>query len=319
MSGYGNTPSSIPVGYETVVDMYPMDFEEFLWANGCPDNVIERMTDCLRSKTPIPDAIHESLWLQFLQYSIIGGMPAVVERFAATHQPAQTLRMQRNLLRSYEDDMLKYASQENKGFIRECFRSIPMQLSKENKKFQYSIVKKGGTASRMGGALQWIEDAGIICRCHNLHITELPLDGNAMRDIFKVYMSDNGLFTAMLEEGTQADILQGDLLGYKGAILENLMADMMHKQGRKLYYFRKDSGMEIDFVIRMGGKCVAIKTKSTHGNAKSLKTLLAHPEKYHVDQGIKLGRYNIGTTGDILTLPFYAAAFMDEVEEGLRC
>ena len=313
VSGYREEPSSIPVGYETVLDMYPMDFEEFLWAQGIPDEVIGKMRCCMEELKPIPEAIHERMFQLLLQYTIIGGMPAVVENFTQNKNAALSLSMQRNLLRSYEDDMVKYAATSDKSIIRECFRSIPKQLGKENKKFQYSVVRKGATASRFRGALQWIEDAGIIRRCHNLNITGLPLDGNAIPDIFKVYMSDTGLFVAMLEDGTQSDILQGNLSGYKGAIFENLVADILGKQGRKLYYFHKDSGLEVDFVIRMQGQCVLMEVKATTGNTKSSKTILAHPEKYGVAHCIKFGRYNIGRTGGIITMPLYAAAFLASV------
>ena len=121
----------------------------------------------------------------------------------------------------------------------ECFQSIPRQLSKENKKFQYATVKKGATAKQYAGSLQWIEDAGIISRCYNLNFPELPLDGNAIENVFKIYMKDTGLFISMLEDGTQFDVLQGKLYGYKGAIFENLIADIFSKMGRRLYYYPK--------------------------------------------------------------------------------
>ena len=181
----------------------------------------------------------------------------------------------------------------------------PEQPPKENKKFQYSVVRHGGRSKDFAGSLQWIEDAGIVNRCYNLHITELPLDGNANPDVFKVYMSDTGLFVSMLDQGTQADILRGNLLSYKGAIFENLMADILGKMGRKLYYFHKDSGLELDFLIRYKGQCTPIECKATTGNAQSLRTVMNHPEKYHVSQAIKVGDYNIGFANGVLTLPFY--------------
>ena len=150
-------------------------------------------------------------------------------------------------------------------------------------------------------------------RCYNLSVTELPLDGNAKEDVFKVYMQDTGLFLSMLEYGTQADVLKGNLLGYKGAIYENLMADILSKMGRKLYYFHKDSGLEVDFVIRYKGKCTLLEVKASSGNVKSTKTILKHPEVYHVTDAIKLGDYNIGRNGQILTLPFYMGFLLKEV------
>lgn len=219
--GYGKEPKSVPVGYETVLDMYPLDFEEFLWANGITEPMIELLRSCLNKETSVPEALHQRFRELLLQYVVIGGMPAAVQLFVDTKQPGAVLQLQRDIVRSYEDDMIKYASKKDKGQIAECFRSIPKQLAKENKKFQYSVVKKGATAAKYAGSLQWIEDAGIISRCYNLTLPELPLDGNANEDVFKVYMKDTGLLISMLEDGIQFDVLQGNLYGYKGAIFEN--------------------------------------------------------------------------------------------------
>lgn len=224
VKGYGEKePKSVPVGYETVLDMTPLDFEEFLWANGITEPVIELLRQCMQSGSPVPDALHQRMRELLLQYTVVGGMPDAVQTFVDTKRMDEVLQIQRDIIRSYEDDMVKYADKKDKAVIRECFQSIPKQLSKENKKFQYSVVKKGATASKFAGSLQWIEDAGIITRCYNLSITELPLDGNADPDVFKVYMKDTGLFISMLEDGTQFDILQGNLLGYKGAISRGLL------------------------------------------------------------------------------------------------
>lgn len=307
VKGYGKEPKSIPVGSETVIDMYPLDFEEFLWANGISDALIQMLKQHLENETPVPEALHNRMRQLLLQYTIVGGMPDAVQTFVDTRQMDEVLRIQRDIVRSYEDDMVKYAERKDKSRIKECFQSIPKQLSKENKKFQYSVVKKGSTAAKYAGSLQWIEDAGIIARCYNLSITELPLDGNAVEDVFKVYMRDCGLFVSMLEDGTQFDILQGNLFGYKGAIFENLIADIFGKMGRKLYYFHKDSGLEVDFVIRHHGVCTLVEVKAATGNTKSTKTILRHPEKYHVHHAIKLGDYNVGRNEQILTLPLYMA------------
>ena len=312
VKGYGKEPRSIPVGSETVMTMYPLDFEEYLWAEGIDEKIIHFLSDYLEKEKPIPKALHEHLRQLLLQYTIVGGMPEIVKTFISNRQLNQVLKMQRDILYSYEDDMIKYADKSDKSHITECFRSIPKQLSKENKKFQYSLIKKGSTASKYLGCLKWIEDAGIITRCYNLNNTELPLEGNAKEDVFKVYMCDCGLFVSMLENGTQYDILKGNLYGYKGAIFENLVADIFYKMGRKLYYFHKDSGLEIDFVIRYKGKCTLIEVKSSSGNIKSTKTILKHPEKYHVEKAIKLGDYNIGKMDNVLTLPLYMAFLLKE-------
>ena len=313
VKGYGREPKSIPVGSETVIDMYPLDFEEFLWANGITEPVIGMLKQCLEKEIPVPEALHNRMKQLLLQYIVVGGMPDAVQTFVDTKQMEEVLRVQRDIVRSYEDDMVKYAERKDKSRIKECFQSIPKQLSKENKKFQYSVVRKGSTASQYLGSLQWIEDAGIITRCYNLSITELPLDGNAEQDVFKVYMRDCGLFVSMLEDGTQYDILQGNLYGYKGAIFENLIADIFGKMGRKLYFFHKGSGLEVDFVIRYQGQCTLVEVKAATGNAKSTKTILQHPEKYHVNSAIKLGDYNVGRSGRILILPLYMAFLLSAV------
>ena len=312
VQGYGKEPRSVPVGSETVIDMFPLDFEEFLWANGIGQPVIDSLKNAMETKTPVPEALHKRMRQLLLQYTVVGGMPDAVQTFVDTHQMQEVLSIQRNIVRSYEDDMIKYAEPRDKSHIRECFESIPLQLSRENKKFQYSVVKKGATASKYAGSLQWIEDAGIIRRCYNLSVPELPLDGNAIPEMFKVYMQDCGLFVSMLEDGTQFDILQGNLYGYKGAIFENLIADIFTKMGRKLYYFRKDSGLEVDFVIRWKGGATLVEVKASSGNTKSTKTILRNPEKYHVNRAIKLGDYNVGEADGILTLPLYLAFLLRE-------
>lgn len=312
VKGYGKQPKSIPVGSETLIEMYPLDFEEYLWANGITPQIIDKLKEYLTEEKTVPEALHSKMRQLMLQYTVVGGMPEVVKTFVTTKQMNNVLALQRDIVHSYEDDMIKYADDADKSLIRECFQSIPKQLSKENKKFQYSVVKKGGTASKFKGSLQWIEDAGIVSRCYNLDLPELPLDGNAINEVFKIYMKDTGLFVSMLEDGTQFDILQGNLYGYKGAIFENLIADVFAKMGRKLYYYHKDSGLEIDFVTRYKGGSTLVEVKASTGNTKSTKTILAHPEKYHVSGAIKLGDYNVGRNGQVLTLPLYMAFLLTE-------
>ena len=311
VKGYGHEPRSIPVGYEQTVAMYPMDFEEFLWANNIEDAAIALLRECLLNEKAIPQALHGKLQELMLQYVVVGGMPAVVQNFVDNHDMRQVLSLQKDLLQSYEDDIVKYAVGNDKARIRACFRSIPKQLAKENKKFQYSLVERGGKAANMQSALEWLADVGLIKLCHNLSVPELPLEGNSVDNIFKVYMLDSGLFVAMLEEGTQADILQGNLLSYKGAIMENLIADFLGKKGKKLYYFRKDSGLEIDFVIRYHGKATLLEVKAQNGNYKSVKSVLAQPERYHVKEAIKLANTQLNRNGAVLSLPLYMGAFLE--------
>lgn len=303
--------NSIPVGYEQIIDMYPLDFEEFLWANGIRDNVIERIVECFRKEEPVPEGVHQTFMQLLYRYIVVGGLPAAVNKFIETKHIGQVADVLKSVISEYEDDMVKYADDNDKPHIRECFESIPRQLAKENKKFQYAVVKKGGRVSQYEGSLQWLEDAGVVRKCNNISITELPLSGNAKDDCFKVYTTDIGLLMAMLDPGTRTDVLQGNLLGYKGAIFENLMADFLCKKGRKLYYFHKDTGLELDFLVSYKGQCVPLEVKAKSGKAKSLSTVLSHKEHYHVSNAMKFGNYNIGREGPLLTLPLYMGFLLD--------
>ncbi len=305
--------ASIPVGFEDIVNMYPMDFEEWLWANGIKDIHIDYLKKCLDSETPVEEALHDRFRELLLQYTIVGGMPEVVTTFMETKQIGKVLSVQRRIIDDYKSDMVKYAATADKSRIRECFESIPAQLAREYKKFSYTAVRQGSRGRDYAGSLQWIEDAGIIRRCYNTVTTELPLDGNRIQSEFKVYMADIGLLVAMLEEGIQSSILEGDLLSYKGAIAENLVADIFGKMGRKLYYYHKDGGVELDFLMRYKGRCTPVECKATTGNAKSMRTVMKHIEKYHVTSALKLGDYNIGRSDNLLTLPMYMAFLLTEV------
>ena len=276
-----------------------------MWANGINDKVIDSVKACFENETVVPDGIHKVMMELLYRYVIVGGLPEVVNTFLETKNIELTYKVQRNLIAEYEEDMVKYADDADKPRIREYFESIPKQLAKDNKKFQYSIVRKGGRSLQYIGSLQWLEDAGIVKRCYNTQITELPLEGNSIKDCFKLYTADIGLLVAMLDYGTQADILKGNLLGYKGAIFENLMADFLCKSGQKLYYFLKDSGLELDFLVRYKGECVVLEVKAKSGKTKSLKTALKNKNVYHLNNAIKLGQYNVGRKEEILTIPLY--------------
>lgn len=304
--------SSIPVGFEEIVNMYPMDFEEWLWANGIRQMHVDYLKKCYDNLTPVDTAIHDRFRELLRLYVIVGGMPEAVTTFIETKQIGKVLNIQRRIIDEYKVDMIKYALPADKSRIRECFESIPAQLAREYKKFAYVAVRPGARGRDYAGSLQWIEDAGIIRRCYNVDITELPLDGNKIQSEFKVYMADIGLLVSMLEEGTQSNILEGDLLGYKGAIYENLLADIFSKMGRKLYYYHKNGGIELDFLMRHKGRCTPVECKATTGNAKSLRTVLNHPEKYKVGMAVKLGDYNVGLKDNLLTLPMYMAFLLNE-------
>ncbi|MCD8306621.1 MAG: AAA family ATPase [Clostridia bacterium] len=315
VEGYGEKPVSYPVGFVHNYKMYPLDFEEFLWANRISDKVIARLKECMDSVTPVPEGIHLNMMDLVKKYIVVGGMPEAVKEFLKSKQYNKVLNIQRDILIEYRKDMTKYAIGRNIELIKDCFVSIPKQLAKENKKFQISLLPQKASGVQVSSAIHWLEDAGIVVRCCNLDLLELPLDGNSIHNIYKVYPADIGLFISMLEDGTQDDIISGDMATYKGYIYEGYVADVFSKMNRKCYYFKKNSGLELDFVMRYKGKLTPVETKSTTGNTKSLKTVLTNHKTYNVEQAIKLGAYNIGNSaedGKILTLPLYMAFLLRE-------
>lgn len=314
------------VGYEHTAYLKPMDFEEFLWAKGIGDEIIDYLKDCFNKRLPIRKPIHDALSRYFREYLCVGGMPAVVNTFIKTNDMNQVRREQLDILESYKDDYGKHLDEnENEKTdstlllkINKVFDSIPSQLSKENKKFMYSQLGKKSTSAQFNPAIQWLVDYGLINLCYNLQTLELPLSGNKISECFKIYTADTGLFVAMLDKETSGDILLGDLGQYKGAIFENIIADAFNKMNKELYYFSKDSGLEIDFVTRYNKKLTLVEVKATNGNTKSSKTVLENKDKYPmVEQLIKLTEQNISYVEDTygnskILIPHYLAFCLEE-------
>ena len=316
IKGYNHKKGrGVPTGSERILYMKPMDFEEFLWAKGIGKDVIAYLEECLETRTPIREATHQAMLRHFREYICVGGLPAVVETFLTTSDMNAVYQEQRDLIDEYKDDFGKHLDENERetvdlellARINRVFDSIPAQLAKENKKFQYSQLQKKGRSETYQPAIQWLHDAGLINLCHNLRMPQIPLEGNKVDNVLKLYMQDTGLFVAMLERGTAGEILSGNLGMYKGALYENIVADAFSKMGRELYYFRKNSGLEIDFVTRLAGETWLVEVKATTGNAKSLSTVMKHPDIYGPCRACKLGEYNIGQANGVLTLPYYLA------------
>ncbi|OZG61924.1 ATP/GTP-binding protein [Bifidobacterium lemurum] len=302
--------SSFPAGYVDRETMYSLDFEEFLWAMGQDSSTIAYLRGLYDRREQVPAAVNDSMMDNLRQYIAVGGMPRVVQSFADDHDYDRVLRIQRALLDDYRDDIAKYAEGREKAKARACFDSIPKQLAKDSKRFTYGLVEKGSGARKYAGSLQWLYDAGIINFCHCLNNPELPFEGNADNAKFKVYMRDTGLLMAMLEDGAQRDVIVGKNLGiYKGAIYENIIGDMFAKQGKRLYYFEKNSRLEMDFFIRYEDVATAVEVKaSANRQAKSMRSLI---DNYGVKRGIKLSPGNVGSAGDAVeVMPLWMAMFL---------
>ena len=304
----------VPTGFERVVYMKPMDFEEFLWAKGINENVIAYIHECYETKTPVSEATHQAMLRYFKEYICVGGLPYIVDRFISTNDMNVVWQEQHDIIEEYKDDFGKHLDEnENEeidfsllGRINKVFDSIPAQLAKENKKFVFSALEKKGRSKKYLPAIQWLYDFGIINLCYNLNNISDPLEGNKIDNIFKIYMQDSGLFISMLDRDCTSKILSGDLGFYKGAVFENIIADSFSKQDKKLYYFHKDSGLEIDFVSKVKNESSLIEVKATTGNSKSANTVLKNPQ-YDVNVCYKLSENNVGVVENKITIPYYMA------------
>ena len=327
ISGYNRSADrGVPVGFEHILRMVPMDFEEFLWAKGIGADVLSYVEESFRDRRKVSDAIDSLMVRCFREYICVGGMPEAVSCFLKDNNFNDVLTVQRNLLEQHRDDFGKYIDRDGetrtdlnlKLRISTVFDSIPARLTKDYKKFQYSALGSKARSDAYRGAIQWLEGAGLVTLCHNLKLLDAPLEGNKDPDAFKMYMADSGLLVSMLDEGTVQNIMEGDLRIYKGAVYEQIAADILHKMGRPLYYYRRDKDLEIDFVIRYLEQTTLLEVKSKDGRAKAARMILDRKDVYGVDRCIKLTESRLGETDGILTMPHYMAYLLDERTEKNR-
>ncbi len=305
---YKEVPS-YPVGYIEHLEMHSLDFEEFCWANGIKEDTFKDLKEYFINLKPVPTAMHNKMLELFKEYIVVGGMPRVVDEYINTHNFANVLNLQKGILIDYENDIIKYAPDSDKTKIKNCFFSIPKHLAKDYKKFRYNLVETGGNSRKYANSLIWLSDANITSFCYNLNNLELPLEGNSKTDVFKIYMRDTGLLMAMLEDGYQQEVINGNLGIYKGAIYENIIGDIFVKNNKKLYYFEHNSTLEIDFIIKLDNILTAIEVKSSENTkSKSLNSLI---NNWNVQKGIKLSTKNVSIISDkIINIPLYMAIFL---------
>lgn len=295
------------VGYKTDYDMYSLDFEEFLWARGYDDAAVENMLTHMKNEEVFSELEHKVYSDLFMDYCILGGMPAVVREFIENRTFEGTLEIQRQLIADYKEDIRKYAEGLDQTRILNVFNSIPVQLAKENKKFQLSKVEKGARFKNYRGCVEWLEDAGMVNLCYCLLDAELPLKGNYDADKFKMYFCDTGLFVALLDNEAQEDLRANKNLGvYKGALYESIVAEALVKSGYGLYYYKKeDSTLEQDFFVRKADDLIPIEVKAKNSKSKSIKTLITSDRYEDISYGIKLCAGNIGMNDNLYTFPYY--------------
>lgn len=297
------------VGYKTDYDLLSLDFEEFLWAKGYGNDLTDTLLTHMKSLTPLSPVLLERLNSLFLDYCVLGGMPAVVRAYLESGTFSGSLALQRQLLADYKEDIRKYADGLDPGRLLNIFDHIPVQLAKDNKKFQISKVASGARFKDYRGCIEWLRDTGVINVCYCLSFPELPLKGNYDENKYKLYFGDTGLLVAMLDEEAQEDLRANRNLGvYKGALYENMVGEALVKCGCDLFYYkREDSTLEEDFFLRTADALVPVEVKSTNNRAKSLRTLISSEKYGDIRWGVKLIHGNIGSDNGITTFPYFCA------------
>ncbi len=301
--------TSIPVGYERFIEMHPLDFEEYLWAQGLDGAATALLHRYLDNLEPVPRAVHESMMRTLREYLAIGGMPEVVQTFVDTKNYGDVFATQSKLLASYLDDIARYASETERVKARACFTSLPRQLAKENTKFRYAIVEKGGTSRKFDSSVDWIAGANMVLRCTSVSTPSFPLVAYEDDSKFRLYANDTGLLMAMYGFEMLAPVVNNTLAGpMKGGLYENLVAGMFAKNGIPLHYWMSQNGShEIEFLVDRDGGAVPVEVKARRGATASLNALL---EREDVALGYKLIDGNIGRDGKKVTLPLYLAPFL---------
>ncbi len=295
---------SFPVGKVKMLTLYPFDFEEFLWAIDKKHYAVD-IRDCFAQNRSMPDIHHEELLSIYRQYLVVGGMPAVIKEYISSNSLTNVSSVQDNILNSYLADMGKYATKSESMKIESSYNSMPFQLAKENKKFQYKLIRKGATANLFGESIQWLISAGVVIKCDKIEHGKTPLE--IFRDIsaFKLYMSDIGLYIA--KSGMfNLEVLNGNYDStFKGALAESYVAQNLIANGHKVYYWESNATAEVDFVIQSAkGKVVPVEVKSG-GNVKA-KSLGVFMSRYENEQGIRISAKNFGLENNIKSVPLYA-------------
>lgn len=297
------------VGYKEDYEMYSMDFEEFLWAIGYKDDFINELYQNMHDVKPLSTLQAERLFEIFRDYVIIGGMPEVVNTFVKNMNFSGTLSIQKQLLKDYEEDISKYVEGLDKSKVKSVYNHISTFLAKENKRFQITKIGKNARNRDYIGCVDWLADAGVINICYCLNQIGLPLKGNYDPKLYKIYYKDTGLLIASLDDEAQEDLRANKNLGtYKGAIYENIVGDMLVKQGYKLYYYHSDKpALEMDFFVRDADSLIPVEVKASDGATASLNNLLKDNNFPDIKYGIKFGYKNIGFNGEFYTFPYFLA------------
>lgn len=295
------------VGNKEDYTLHSMDFEEFLWAKGYKNSIIDDMLNSMLNLEPLSSTMYDVMMENFKDYMITGGMPAIVSLFFENKNFSGILKMQQQILLDYEEDITKYAEGLDQSKILTVYKNIPVFLGNENKKFQITKIQDGARNREYIGVLNWLDRAGIINVCYCLDQLSLPLKGNYNPNNYRIYFGDTGLLIGSLDDETQADLRKNQNFNtYKGAIYENVVADMLVKQGYNLYFYKNEKGtLEMDFFLRDIGSLIPVEVKANDNSTISLNNLIDDKKYKDIKYGIKLCNKNIGFNGKFYTFPYF--------------
>ena len=295
------------VGNKEDYIMKSLDFEEFLWAKGYSDEQIEDLYQHMKKLKPLSNIQYDVMMANFKEYMIVGGMPAIVNRFVENKNFSGILKMQQQILLDYEEDITKYAGGLDKTKILNCYRKIPVFLGNENKKFQISKIADGARNREYVGVVEWLENAGIVNISYAMEQASLPLKGNYNPDNYRLYFADTGLLIGSLDEEVQEDLRNNENMNtYKGALYENIVSDMLVKEGYSLYFYKDDSKkIEMDFMVRDKNSLIPIEVKANDNATISLNNLINNNLYKDIKYGIKFCNKNIGFNGKFYTFPYF--------------
>ena len=295
------------VGNKQDYEMNSMDFEEFLWAKGYKETQIEEMYSYMLKCKPLPKVMYSVMLENFKEYMIVGGMPAIVNRFVEQKNYSGILNMQRQILLDYEEDITKYAGGLDKGKILNVYRKIPVFLGNENKKFQISKIEHNARNREYVGVIDWLSNAGIINISYCMEQPFLPLKGNYNPDNYRLYFKDTGLLVASLDDEAGEDLrVNKNFNTYKGALYENIVGEMLVKEGYSLYFYKNEKGtIEMDFFIRDKDSLIPIEVKASDNETLSLNKLIESDKYKDIKYGIKLCNKNIGFNDKFYTFPYF--------------
>lgn len=295
------------VGYKEDIEMHSLDFEEFLWAKGYSDGFIDDLYRHMIDLEPFSQIELDKLFDLFRDYMVLGGMPEVVKTYIDAGNFSGVLDIQSQLLRDYDEDITKYALGLDKAKIRNVYNHISVFLAKENKRFMMSKIAPNARNRDYVGIVEWLASAGIINPCYCLAEVGLPLKGNYDPKLYKIYFKDTGLLIASLDEEAQEDLRANrNFNTYKGAVYENIVGDMLAKQGYNLYYYKHENpAIEMDFFVRDTESLIPVEVKASDGATASLRRLIESDKFADIRYGIKLGMKNIGFNGTIYTFPYF--------------